>query len=60
MNEFEALKKLKKRQGLTYQQIADGLGVHVQTVKNWFLGVYKPSPLARERIQIFLKRRRKR
>jgi len=56
MNEFKALKKFREKKGLTYQQIADGLGVHIQTIKNWFLGVYKPSPLARGRIRVFLKK----
>jgi len=56
MNELEALKKLRKKRGLTYQQIADDLGIHVQTVKNWFGGYCKPSPLAKEKIKVYLKK----
>jgi transcriptional regulator with XRE-family HTH domain len=56
MDELKSLKRIKKERRWSYKRLAEELGVHEQTLKNWFLGIYKPSPLARERIRVFLKK----
>lgn len=57
MKEIDELKMLiefKKKSGWSYERIARELGVHSQTVQAWFSEKYKPSPLAKEKIERFL------
>jgi len=58
MNKDEALKRLIKFRafsGWTYGQIAQALGVHIQTVTKWLQGQNKPSDMALKLIEVFLK-----
>jgi len=54
-SDLEFLKKFKKTSGWSYCKLANHLGIHYQTVINWFLKRSNPSPMALERIQKFLK-----
>lgn len=54
-NELEHLKEFKKESGLSYQKIAEHLGISIQTVYFWFSGKFNPSPLAREKIRKLLR-----
>ena len=49
------LKKFKEKSGLSVWKLSNSLGIHPQTIYNWFEGRYKPSPLAIEKIQKFLR-----
>jgi DNA-binding XRE family transcriptional regulator len=52
--ELDLLRKFKKESGWSYQKIAVHLGVHYQSVVAWFTGKYRPSNLAKEKINHFL------
>lgn len=52
--ELELLKEFKERSGWSHQKLANHLGIHHQTIQGWFSGKYKPSKLAKEKIQHFL------
>lgn len=54
-NTLEKLKEFKKKSKWTYFQLAVAMGVHYQTINNWFVNISKPSPMAREKIQKFLR-----
>ena len=54
-NELEHLKEFKKESGLSYQKLADNLGIHYQTIIYWFTGRFNPSPLAKEKIRKLLR-----
>jgi len=54
IKELSELKKFKKRSGWSYEKIASQIGVHSQTLMNWYKGSYKPSLMAREKIRRFL------
>jgi len=56
MDEVKLLMRIKRERRWTYKRLAAELGLHEQTLKNWFLNIYKPSPLARQRIQAFLRK----
>ena len=57
MTLVKELKRLKKREGLTYREIAEEVGVSIDSVFRWFRGENKPSSLARDRIRKYLKER---
>jgi len=52
--ELEKLKEFKEQSGWTYQRIAHLMGVHYQSCINWINGTYRPSPMAIEKIKVFL------
>lgn len=54
IDHVEMLREFKKKSGWSYEKIARGLGVHSQTVQAWFSEKYRPSPLAKEKIDRFL------
>ena len=59
MDELDKLKRFKERNGWTYGQLADAMGLHYRTVEGWFIGKYKPGNLARHVICEFLDREKK-
>ena len=54
ISELDRLREFKKKSGWSYKKIGFRMGVHPQTIVFWLGGKYKPSPMARERIQKFL------
>jgi|YelNatPaOPRAMG01_1025707.scaffolds.fasta_scaffold00003_51 lambda repressor-like predicted transcriptional regulator len=48
MDVIKGLKKIKNN--WSFKRLAQELGLHEKTLKNCFLGIYKPSSLASERI----------
>lgn len=56
---IKELKRIKKEEGLSFSDLASELGVYKRTVTFWFAGDFKPSPMACERIEKFLRKRRK-
>jgi len=52
---FEKLEDFKKRTGWSYHRLAVAMGIHSQTINNWFVKKSKPSPMALEKIQKFLR-----
>jgi len=48
------LRRIKKEENLTYQQVADEMKVHYQSVINWISGACKPSKMARRIIRNFI------
>jgi len=54
-NTLEKLEEFKKNSGWSYLQLAVAMGIHYQTINNWFVKKSKPSPMALEKIQKFLK-----
>lgn len=51
--EVKQLRKLKAENNWTYQNLAQELGVHYQTVVGWFAGV-EPSNLSKRIIRQYL------
>ena len=45
------IRKLRKRLGLTQQQLADKLGVDRTTVSRWERGEVEPSPMAERQLE---------
>lgn len=52
---IQGLKKLRKREGLSQQALAVRLGIALPTVSRWENGRSRPSPLALEKIEAFLR-----
>ncbi len=52
---IQALKKLRKRAGYSQQALAVRLGIALPTVSRWENKRSKPSPLALEKIEAFLR-----
>ena len=52
---LRGLKKLRKRNGMSQQQLAVRLGVALPTVSRWENNKAKPSPLALEKIEALLR-----
>ncbi|MBA7648173.1 hypothetical protein ES703_55956 [subsurface metagenome] len=52
---LEKLEEFKKSSGWSYLQLAVAMGIHYQTINNWFVKKAKPSPMALEKIQKFLR-----
>ena len=53
------VKEIRKRLGLTIQQLSERIGVTTGTVWRWEKGTTKPSPLARKSINILLEENQK-
>ncbi len=49
------IKAIRRKLGLTQEQLAHRLGVSFVTVNEWENGKRKPSPLARRQIEQFVK-----
>jgi len=52
--ELKRLREFKEKSGWSYEKIGVRMGIHPQTIVFWFGKKYRPSPMARERIQKFL------
>ena len=52
--ELEWLREFKRKSRWSYKKIGSRMGVHPQTIVFWITGKYRPSPMAREKIQKFL------
>lgn len=50
MNSME-IKEIRDKLGLTQEALAHILGVSFQTINRWERGLYKPSPLALEKLK---------
>jgi len=53
------VKRVRKKLGLTQEQLARELGVSFTTVNRWEKGKSEPSPLAEKALELLLKSRRK-
>ena len=53
--EAREIKELRKRLGLTREQLAHRLGMTLGTVARWEAGKSKPSPLALEKLNKLVK-----
>jgi transcriptional regulator with XRE-family HTH domain len=51
----EKLRHLRKKRGWSQEELARNLGVSLNTVQRWEMGRNKPSRLAIEKLQTFLK-----
>lgn len=47
------VKVLRRRLGLTQEQFAHRLGVTFASVNRWENGQVKPSPMARQKLEVF-------
>lgn len=56
MEELKTLAEIKKRTGMTYDEIAAAIGVTSYTVRNWLLYGRRPMPFLRKRIRAFIKK----
>jgi len=56
--EILLLKKFKGKTGWSYARIAEGIGVHYQSVVAWFTGRKTPGNLASKAIREFLKKQK--
>jgi len=54
-NDVERLRDFKKLSGWSYHKLSIYIGVHSETVVGWFSGRRRPSLLALEKLQKFLK-----
>lgn len=54
-NYVKLLKKFKKSSGWSYHKLSNHVGVHYQTIVDWFAGKTNPSLMALEKIKKFLK-----
>jgi len=54
-NDVERLKDFKKLSGWSYHKLSIHIGVHSETVVGWFSGRRRPSLLASEKLQKFLR-----
>lgn len=55
MQEIEKLIEIKKRRGLSYETIAQKIGVSFQSILRWMTKGDKPSVLALAQIRRFIK-----
>jgi len=53
--EIEELRSFKERSSWSFHQISVHMGIHSQTIYFWLAGKYRPSSLALEKLQRFLK-----
>jgi len=53
------VKRVRKKLGLTQEQLARELGVSFTTVNRWEKGKSEPSPLAEKALELLLKSRRR-
>jgi len=49
------IKAMRDKMGITQEALARLLGVSFQTINRWERGVFKPSPLALEKIKAIAK-----
>jgi DNA-binding transcriptional regulator YiaG len=54
--EILLLKNFKKKTGWSYARIAEGIGVHYQSVVAWFTGRKIPGNLASKAIREFIEK----
>ncbi|MBA7621299.1 hypothetical protein ES703_28658 [subsurface metagenome] len=54
--QVERLKEFKKNSGWTFQKISNLIGVHSQSLINWFSGYSKPSRHVSPLVEKFLKK----
>lgn len=54
IDEVSELRRIKRERKLTYQELAEMLRVHQQSVINWILGNHKPSKMAKRVIRQFI------
>lgn len=57
--EVQLLRKFREKSGWSYARIADGIGVHYQSVVAWFMGRKIPGNLASKAIREFLAKQKK-
>jgi DNA-binding transcriptional regulator YiaG len=53
----ETIQELRRRLGLTQQQLADELGVRQQTVSEWETGVYRPRGASARMLRVVAEQR---
>lgn len=53
----ESIQELRRRLGLTQQQLADALGVRQQTVSEWETGVYRPRGASARMLRVVAEQR---
>ena len=59
MNKYSIdIKAIRNQLGFTQEELARKLGLALSTVSKWEQGCTSPSPLAREKLQRLIKRRR--
>ena len=54
MDEVKELRRIKEQEKFTYQEMANTMDVHAQSVFNWIGGSRKPSKMARRIIRNFI------
>lgn len=54
-NYVELLREFKKSSGWSYHKLSNHVGVHYQTIVDWFAEKTNPSLMALEKIKEFLK-----
>lgn len=50
------IREWRKQMGLTQERLAQLIGVSFQTVNRWERGIFKPSNLAIEKVQLLISR----